>query len=314
MKKTLIYTVLASTLALSLGVAATASAETSVGVSATSNVNVDGQRPGAIGGILKDLKGKQEHREGPGEREDSERKNLPINATTNLRANAQLNASSSAAIIAQAKARAIAEIDKRIEAMNSFSTRIDGMKKLSDSQKATTKAEIQAEITKLNTLKAKISADTDTAVLKTDIQSINSSLRIYALVMPQMAVLASAERVQNLIDDFVTVAAKLQARIDAARAAGVNVTAYVTSLAEVNTKIASAKVDVAAAISLVSSLTADNGDKAKAEANIAALKAGKEKVKSATNTLKGAKETIKSIVKGTKIKTPVSASSTADVR
>jgi hypothetical protein len=174
------------------------------------------------------------------------------------------------------------------------------MKKVSASAKASLSAEIQAEITKLTNLKIKIVADTDAAVLKNDVKSITGSYRIYALIMPQISLLAAADRVQVLAGNFETVIVKLQTRINEAAAAGKDTSAMTSALATIKIKVADSKVQADAAAMAVASLTPDNGDKVKMEANSAALKNARAKLKVATDDLKEAQKEMNKIFDGTK--------------
>jgi hypothetical protein len=163
-------------------------------------------------------------------------------------------------------------------------------------------------------LEAKINADTDPAVLKTDIESITKSYRIYALVIPQGAVLASADRLLMLADSLTALNAKLQTRITAAQTAGKNVSALQTLSADMVAKIADARVQAQAAITLTSSLTPDNGDQAKFEANKKALQDARTKLHAGEKDLKDARKDAGDITKGIKsfhLKASGTASTTA---
>ena len=68
---------------------------------------------------------------------------------------------------------------------------------------------IQTQITALNALKAKIDADTDAAILKTDIQSIAQAYRIFMLIIPQGNIAAAADRQATIINALVGIGKKL---------------------------------------------------------------------------------------------------------
>src|SRR3954470_13812945 len=115
--------------------------------------------------------------------------------TVGLGADANVTASTSAgsvtisaamqARIATAKDRADQEIARRLSALNALNTKIQGMAKLTATEKGTLGSSITAQIAAMNDLKAKIDADPDITTLKTDIKSIAESYRIYLLVIPQ---------------------------------------------------------------------------------------------------------------------------------
>src|SRR5579872_6107659 len=79
------------------------------------------------------------------------------------------------------KTRADNEITRRITALNDLITRINGFTRLTADQKSSFVTQIQTEINTLTSLKTKIDADTDTATLKTDVQSIVAEYRVFAL-------------------------------------------------------------------------------------------------------------------------------------
>lgn len=159
------------------------------------------------------------------------------------------------ASIEKLKERATKEIDRRIESLNKLITRISEFKKLSAAQKTALTAQVQAEITKLTALKTKIAADTDLATLKTDIQSIVTAYRVYALFMPKIQILGAADRVQTTADTMSSQAATLEVKINEQQTAGQNVTELQTLLTDMKAKIADAKTQAQGAIDTVTPLT-----------------------------------------------------------
>jgi hypothetical protein len=159
------------------------------------------------------------------------------------------------ASMTQLKARADKEISRRIEALTKLLSRIAEFKKLSASQKSSLSVQVQAEIDKLTTLKAKIAADTDLTTLKADVQSIVDAYRIYALFMPKIQILGAADRLQITADAMSSHAATLETKITEKQTAGQNVTELQTLLADMNAKIANAKTQAQNAITTVTPLT-----------------------------------------------------------
>lgn len=196
--------------------------------------------------------------------------------------------------------RATAEIDRRVTSLQNLSTRIDAMKRVSDTGKTALKATIAEQVTVLTTLKAKIIADTDPVVLKEDVASITKSYRIYALVLPQTTILAGADRVLTTVDLMTTLGTKLETRIAEAKTAGKDVTVLETAYAEFKTHIASATTDAQSAISLVSGLKPDNGDTTIAASNKKALTDARAKIRSAEEHIKAARKNAASILAGIK--------------
>lgn len=214
---------------------------------------------------------------------------VSASATVNARAN----------LIANAQGRADQEITRRLDALNTLEARINAMTRLSSSTQSSLAATIQAQITALTTLKAKIAADASansTSSLKTDIQSITKSYRIFALIMPQIAIDAAADRIEAVGGTMTTLAGKLQTRITDAQTAGTNVSSSVSALADMNAKIADANVQAQAAINEVSALKPDNGDQATMHANTAALQDARSKIVVAQHDLNTARQDAQTII------------------
>ncbi|MDR3643279.1 MAG: hypothetical protein P4L74_06680 [Candidatus Doudnabacteria bacterium] len=225
-----------------------------------------------------------------------------------------LNATTSATVSLDtaAKTRADAQIQARIAALNELQVRIGQMVKVSSDEKANLNSNIQASIGTMTNLQAKIDADTDNTTLRTDVQSITKSYRIYVLIMPQGRITAAADRVMTIVGLFGDLSAKLQTRITAAQTAGQNVTALNASLADMNSKTGDANVQAQAAIAEIAGLQPDNGDKTIFTSNQAALKDARSKIKLAMTDLKTARQDAGNIVKALiSMKVTASATTTA---
>jgi len=153
--------------------------------------------------------------------------------------------------------RAVAEIDRRVAALQKLITLLSNVKRLTADQKVSFTTQIQAEITSLQTLEAKIKLDTDITTLKTDVQSIIKSYRVYLLFMPKIEIVAAADRMVNIADQMSSLSAKLQTRIDMVKTAGNDVSSLQTLLDDMKAKIADANTQAANATSAVISLTPD---------------------------------------------------------
>lgn len=200
----------------------------------------------------------------------------------------------------RAHSRAEMEIDRRLAGLNKLQARIDGMKRVSDADQADLDASISAQIQAMNDLKAKIAADTDPAALKADIESITKAYRVFILVMPKGAITAAADRIETVVGAMQTLSGKLSVRIDAAAAAGTDVTALRAALDDMNAKVADADVQAKAAISAVADLAPDNGDASVQASNTAALKDARAKIQAAQADLKAARADAGTIIKGVK--------------
>ena len=220
----------------------------------------------------------------------------------------------SAARLLRVATRSDSEIAVRITALNALATRIQSLNNVSATEKAAISAQIQTNISGLTTLKAKIDADTDILVALTDEKSIFGSYRIYALVIPQGYIAASADRVDTIVGLIAAVGTKLQARITTDQSAGQTVTTLTTALSDMNAKTADATAQSTLAQTGIASLVPDQGNQTKLTANTAALKAARANIKTATTDLQTARQDINIILQGLKaleVRTPTATSTSA---
>lgn len=240
-----------------------------------------------------------------------------VGANAGVGGGASVRAANIAKIIATAEQRADTEISRRIAALNSLSARVNAMAKISASDKSSLSSTISAQIAAMNALQAQIAADiaaNSTSSLKTDIQSITKSYRIFALVIPQGAIDAAADRVLDIASSFATLSTQLQTRITAAQNAGNNMDTSVTALADMNAKIADAQTQANAVAVELSSLKPDNGDATVKASNTAALKDARSKVQAGQADLVAARKDAGTIVKALlAVKVSAAASGTTTV-
>lgn len=133
------------------------------------------------------------------------------------------------------------EIARRLASLNTLSGKINGAAKLSADDKASLSGEVSGEISNLTNLKTKLDADTTLSDAKTDAQSIISDYRVYALVVPKVNLVKTADDQQVAEARLTALAAKLQTRITAAKSAGKNVTALQNGLTTMNGQISAAQ-------------------------------------------------------------------------
>ena len=193
-------------------------------------------------------------------------------------------------------ARGDKAIDARVADLTTLASRIGDMKNLSDSEKATLTATVQAQSVALTALKAKLDADTDNATALSDEKSITADYRIYALVVPQGHIAAASDRAITIAGLLDSAAGKLQARIAAAQAAGKDVTAVSAILADMNAKISDLKTQAATAGNSVLALVPDKGDATIAASNKAALVAARADIKAATADIQAARKDAKTLL------------------
>lgn len=211
-----------------------------------------------------------------------------------------VSAETKATIVQRAEERANQEIDRRIQAMNQLTTRVNAMVRLSADDKSGLSASLANQIQAMNELKARIAADAQaqsTSSLKADIQSIVKAYRIYLLVMPQAAVQAAADRTLAVASATADLAAKLQIRFTEAAAAGKNVSSSASLLADMNAKIADAESAAQAAVAMVVNLKSDNGNQGVAASNASVLKGARTKIQAAQQDLVAARKDAGDLIK-----------------
>jgi hypothetical protein len=185
---------------------------------------------------------------------------------------------------------------QRINSLNQLLSRVQGMKYLSDSEKSSLAASIQAEITDMTNLQSKINGDTSTTSLKDDVGSITKSYRVYALVEPQAQISSASDRILNIVSMLGTVVTKIQTRLASDSTASANATIQ-SDLADITAKTSDATTQANAAVTETSSLQPDNGNTTIAASNTAALKDARTKIQAAQKDLQAAEKDVQAIVK-----------------
>ncbi len=211
-------------------------------------------------------------------------------------------------------AKADKEIARRVAALNDANTRVQAMQQVTAAFKQNLATAIQAQISAFTALQAKIDADTDLATLKTDIQSITASYRVFALVLPQVRIAAMADREVSLAAMLNTLGIKLQARIASAQSAGQDTTALSAALADMSTRLSNASSQAQSAVSTTASLAPDNGDKTIMTSNAAAIKTARASLVAAQKDLQAARKDADTILKGLKNAKPAATSTAPTTR
>jgi len=137
--------------------------------------------------------------------------------------------------------RGNSEITRRLSSLNALSGKISSAAKLSSDDQASLSSEVSGEVSDLTALKTKLDADTTVADAKTDAQSIINGYRVYALVMPKVNLVKTADDQQVAETKLSALETKLQTRVTAAKAAGKNVTSLQNGLTTMTSQIGSAQ-------------------------------------------------------------------------
>lgn len=210
--------------------------------------------------------------------------------------------------------RADQEIARRVKALNALSARVEAMVRLSATDKNNLSSSIQSQIAAMNALQSQITVDAaanNTSSLKTAVQSITASYRIFALILPQGTIEAAADRVLTIAGTMNDLATKLSARVQVAQSAGNNVATAQTALTDLNTKVSDASTQATAAAAAVASLTPDNGSSTVMASNTATLKDARSKIQTAQQDFVTARADAETIIKDLAgFKVPATASTT----
>ncbi len=143
--------------------------------------------------------------------------------------------------LANMKTKGNAEISRRLATLSKLSSKISSATKLSGSDKAALTVQVNIETIALTALKAKLASETTLAAAINDVQAMVYDYRVYALLMPKIHLIRTADDQQVVQGKLTDLAAKLQTRITAAQTAGKNVTTLQTDLAQLQAQIALAK-------------------------------------------------------------------------
>lgn len=128
--------------------------------------------------------------------------------------------------------RAGVMIDQRITALNALLARVSANTRIIDSDKAAFSTDIQTTINNLQSLKAKIQADTDAATALTDAKSIVSSYHVYAIYEPKIRLLVVVDNLQSVTNRLTQLMPQLTNLTSSSSAANVQ-----TALTDMNTKL-----------------------------------------------------------------------------
>jgi hypothetical protein len=126
------------------------------------------------------------------------------------------------------------EIERRLASLNTILGKISQTTKLSSSDQMTLSNEVNTEINGLNSLKSQLDSATTVAAAGSDAQSIINEYRVYALVLPKVWLVSTADGQQVTGGKLTTLAGKLQTRISADQTAGKNASTIQTLQSELN--------------------------------------------------------------------------------
>lgn len=101
-------------------------------------------------------------------------------------------------------------IENRITSLNKLLQRVTNNSGLSPDEKSSLSSQIQLTIDSLNTLRAKIDADTDADTAKTDAKTIITNYYIYKMFIPKIRLLLAIDNLQALSVKLSETSASIQ--------------------------------------------------------------------------------------------------------
>jgi len=189
----------------------------------------------------------------------------------------------------------------KISKVNKLKNRINKFKNLIDNDKNSIIATIDGLIFNLDGLKNLIDTATSSDMVKETRETINTNYRVYALVMPQLNIIASADQMTTMISIMNIIGTKLETRINSLATStditSANIASARKTLTDLKTQLVDAQTNIQLAISMVAPLIPDQGDKIVMEKNQKTLKDARSKIKLAKTSLVIAKKDAEAIVK-----------------
>jgi hypothetical protein len=193
------------------------------------------------------------------------------------------------------KARADEKVEERLQQL----TRLDGLVAGAPADCGHNRAlaaQLAADRSGLQALNAEIQAETVPAEAAVAFKQIFTHFRIYWLETPKTRQVLGCDRIVKGASALTALEAKIQARVDEAKADGHDVSAAQAALDTMVDEIASATAAANQADDAVIGLEADKGDRAVIESNHQALAAGRQHLRAAMADLKDARAAARSAV------------------
>jgi hypothetical protein len=203
-------------------------------------------------------------------------------------AGAQTTTSARPPRLDQLKAKADEQVTKRLEQLRTLDAAVAGAR-ADCGHNAELRSQLAADKTGLEALNAKIQAETVPSEAAAEHKQIFTDFRIYWLETPKTRVVGGCDRITAVAGKLTTLEARIQSRIDEAKADGKDVDDAQAALDTMGTEIASATAAANQAEDAVIVLEADKGDRAVLDANKAALTGARQQLRAAMSDLKDAR-------------------------
>ncbi len=128
-------------------------------------------------------------------------------------------------------------IANRLTSLNTLSTRLQNDSRLSASEKSSLSSDIQTDINGLTTLKAKIDADTDVTMARSDIKQIITNYYVYVMFEPKIRLLIVFNNLQTVTANLQALLPQIQNLINTFRSQGKDVSQLQSLLNDVSSQL-----------------------------------------------------------------------------
>lgn len=165
--------------------------------------------------------------------------------------------------LAKIQQRGATMIDQRITSLTKLLGRVNEDTKLTTDDKTLLSSDIQTVISALQTLKAKIQADTDTTTARADTKTIVTSYHIYVIFEPKERLLITIGNLTALANNVQKVTTNVQNYINTQNGKGFDTATWQAAVTDIQNKLADINTRLAADKALLTNLSLSNTDAAK---------------------------------------------------
>ena len=132
------------------------------------------------------------------------------------------------------------EIERRLTTLSTLTSKINAATYLTANDKSTLSSEVSSTTSGLTSLKTQLDSDTTVSSAASDVNSIYTEYRVYALVAPKVDLIKVADDQQTVQSRLTTLSQKLQTRITAEQKTGKNLSSMQSELSDLNSKVETA--------------------------------------------------------------------------
>jgi len=197
--------------------------------------------------------------------------------------------------LTELKARADEAVKDRQSQIDKLSGRLNGAG-ADCGQNADVGGQLASDKSGLQALDATIQAETDGRKAVAEYRQIFTDFRIYWLQTPKTSEVVACDRESKADATLASLKAKIQARVDEAKAKGYDVSGAQSALDDMGAKLTDATSHARQASSSVGDLQPDKGDRSLLSSNFAALQKGRQDLHTGWTDLQAARHDARTAV------------------